>query len=317
MKTVVTGAAGFIGANLVRALLKQGREVRGVDSLSRGSDKNLDGLDMEVVHADLREYRKALKVVDGADVVFHLAAKVGSIDYLHGSEMAELDALQSNAAMDTNVFRACVEHRVRKIVYASSVSVYPIQKQRRLGARFREWDLRPISPEGGYGWAKLLGETQLGMMTECKLAIPRIFNAYGPYSEYGKTAQVVPALVRKAIRYPKEEFVVWGDGTQTRNLMYIDDCVQAILLMEKHASYPPLVLNIGNPRTVTIRKLAEIVVKTSKKSILPRYDPSKPTGPISRIPAVGEARKRIGWVPTTSLETGVERTYRWMEELLE
>jgi len=317
MKTVVTGAAGFIGANLVRALLKQGREVRGVDSLSRGSDKNLDGLEMEVIHADLREYREALRAVEGADVVFHLAAKVGSIDYLHGNDLVELDALQSNVAMDTNVLRACVEHRVPKVVYASSVSVYPIQKQEKLGARFGEGDLRPISPEGGYGWAKLLGETQLGMMSECESAIPRIFNAYGPYSEYGKTAQVVPALVRKAIRYPREEFVVWGDGMQTRNLMYVDDCIEAMLLMERHASYPPLILNIGNPRTVTIRRLAEIVVKTSKKDIRARYDPSKPTGPRSRIPEVSEARKMIGWSPSTSLEEGIEKTYRWMEKLLD
>jgi len=98
--------------------------------------------------------------------------------------------------------------------------------------------------------------------------------------------------------------------------MYIDDCIEALLLMEKHASYPPLVLNIGNPRTATIRKLAEVVVRTSGKQIRPRYDPSKPMGPISRIPAIGEARRKIGWTPATSLEAGVEKTYRWMERLL-
>ena len=105
MKTVVTGAAGFIGANLVRALLKEGREVRAVDNVSRGSEKNLSGLDLEVVHADFRDWNQTRAAIEGADVLYHLAAKVGSIDYLHGSSLAELDALQSNLAIDTNSSR--------------------------------------------------------------------------------------------------------------------------------------------------------------------------------------------------------------------
>jgi GDP-D-mannose 3',5'-epimerase len=316
VKVLVTGAAGFIGANLVRALLAQGREVRAVDSLSRGSDKNLDGLNLETIHADLRDYQSALRAVEGTDAVFHLAAKVGSIDYLHGSDAAELDALQSNLAIDANVFRACMEKGVGRIVYASSASVYPINKQNRLGAKFGEEDLRPVNPEGGYGWAKFLGEIQLAMMPGCKSGVARIFNTYGPYGEFGRTGQVIPALIRKAVRYPKEEFVVWGDGRQTRNFLYVDDCVEALLLMERQASFPPLVLNIGNPRTVTIKKLAEIVVKTSGKRMKPRFDPSQPVGPRSRAPSVSLARRKIGWAPRTSLEQGIQRTYRWIETQL-
>jgi UDP-glucose 4-epimerase len=103
-KVVVTGAAGFIGSNLVRALLKQGREVRAIDNVSRGSEQNLTGIDIEVVHADLRDYEQTRKAICKADCVYHLAARVGSIDYLHGGERPELEALQSNLAIDTNVF---------------------------------------------------------------------------------------------------------------------------------------------------------------------------------------------------------------------
>jgi GDP-D-mannose 3',5'-epimerase len=316
MKTVVTGAAGFIGANLVRRLIQLGRDIRCVDNVSRGKSRNLEGLLVDIVYADLRQYDQALKAVDGADVVYHLAARVGSIDFLHGSSKAELDALQSNLAIDVNVFRACREVGVKKIVYASSVSVYPIDRQQRLGAVFKEEDIYPINPEGGYGWAKLVGEIQLGMMEECRSAVARIFNAYGEYCEYEGTAQVVPALIRKAIRYPDEEFVVWGDGTQTRNLIYIQDCIDALLKMEEKASYPPLILNVGNEKTTTIRELAETIVKVSGKRIEIRYDKSKPVGPLSRIPSTSKARQILGWSSTSSLEVGIRKTFDWMKQRL-
>ena len=100
MKTVVTGAAGFIGANLARILIKDSREIRAIDNVSRGSSKNLANLPIETVHADLRSYEQALQALEGADCVYHLAARVGCTDYLHGGKRAELDALQSNLAID-------------------------------------------------------------------------------------------------------------------------------------------------------------------------------------------------------------------------
>jgi len=316
MKTVVTGAAGFIGSNLVRRLLDLGRDIRCVDNTSRGKSKNLEGLQVDIVYADLRQYDQTLKALDGADIVYHLAARVGSIDFLHGSSKAELEALQSNLAIDVNVFRACREVGVKKIVYASSVSIYPIDRQQKLGAVFREEDIYPINPEGGYGWAKLIGEIQLGMMEECRSAAARIFNAYGEYCEYEGTAQVVPSLIRKAIKYPDEEFVVWGDGTQTRNLIYIQDCIDALLKMEEKASYPPLILNVGNEKTTTIRELAERIVKVSGKKIEIRYDKSKPVGPLSRIPSIQRAEEKLKWKPHTSLENGLRSTYKWIESEL-
>ena len=96
MKTVVTGAAGFIGANLVRRLLSEEREIRAVDNISRGKSRNLEGLPVETVYADLRNHDRTLKAVEGADVVYHLAARVGSEDFLHGSKRDEPEALQSD-----------------------------------------------------------------------------------------------------------------------------------------------------------------------------------------------------------------------------
>jgi len=115
--------------------------------------------------------------------VYHLAARVGGIDFLHGNSKAELEALQSNLAIDVNVFRACREVGVKKIVYASSVSVYPIDRQQKIGVIFKEEDIYPINPKGGYGWAKLVGENQLRMMEECKAAVAARIFKYGEILE--------------------------------------------------------------------------------------------------------------------------------------
>ena len=314
--TVVTGGAGFVGANLIRALLKRGRKVVATGNSSGGIGANLRGLPLKVLPIDLRDYSQVRNLIKGSDCVYHLAAWIGGIEHLHESKEAELKTLQSNLAIDTNVIKACVEFNVSKFVYASSVSVYPINIQRGWNALFAEEDVAPINPEGGYGWAKLIGEIQLDLAESLKSGIARIFNIYGEYCKLDKTAHVVPALIRKAINYPTEPFIVWGDGTQTRNLMYINDCIEALLKLEEHASYPPLKVNLGNPDTVTIRELAETIVSISRKNIRITFDLTKPVGPLSRIPDIRRAEKELDWKPQTPLRVGLERTYEWAEQFI-
>lgn len=302
----------------MKRLVDEGREVVVADDFSRGSLLNLRdlsvGIDFEKV--DLRSYSQALEVMDGADVVFHLAARVGSVEYLHGSESAELEALQSNLAIDVNVFRACLEKKVNRVIYASSVSIYPIDLQQSQGAVFSENDLRYTNPEGGYGWAKLLGEIQLKWMKDVEVGIARIFNVYGECSELGETSQVIPALIRKAISYPRKDFVVWGTGEQTRCFLYVTDCIDALMKIEKKASSPAMIVNVGSDQQVPIRAMAEKIVKISGKGISMKYDPSKPVGPISRTADISKAKTLLDWYPKTSLDEGLKRTYAWIEKRL-
>ena len=207
-----------------------------------------------------------------------------------------------------------METKVRKIVYASSVSVYPIDLQQRPGACLSEDDLRYYNPEGGYGWAKLLGEIQLGWMRDIAIGIARIFNIYGPCAALGKSAQVIPALIQKAIMYPEVDFVVWGSGDQTRPFTYVSDCVDALLRLEVSASNPPLVVNIGSDDSVPVRVLAEKIVEISGKNITMRYDPSKPTGPMGRTANICRARSLRGWSRRVELEDGLRRTYAWIQK---
>jgi GDP-D-mannose 3',5'-epimerase len=319
LKTVVTGGAGFIGSHLVKRLLDEGREVVIADDFSRGRAQNLLdlGIQAELRPIDLRDYKQALEVMEGAESVFHLAARVGSVEFLHGTDMAELLALQTNLVIDANVFRACLEREVQRLVYASSVSVYPIDCQQSYDVVLKEDDLRYIKPEGGYGWAKLLGEIELQWMRGLDIGIARIFNIYGEGEEPDENAHVVPALLCKAILYPQEEFRVWGDGNQTRDILYVSDAVEALLALEKRASYPPVVVNIGSGHALPVKALVDKIMEISGKSIEPVYDPTRPVGPLSRTADISRAEAILQWEPKIPPEDGLRQTFRWIAGRLE
>ena len=139
-KCLVTGAAGFIGSHLAKRLLDEGKQVVLVDDFSRGNIQNLLDLGVrnDCIDIDLRNYEQLHEMIQGIDTVFHMAARVGSLDYLHGSIMAEILTLQTNLEIDANVFKICLENNVNRIVYASSISVYPMDTQSYSGAIFSE-----------------------------------------------------------------------------------------------------------------------------------------------------------------------------------
>ncbi len=320
-KTAVTGGAGFIGSHIVRRLVDEGRDVSVIDDLSAGSLRNLSDLRVKRKPrvGDLRDYRFAKASLRGVETVFHFAAEVGSVTYLHGSNASELAALQSNILIDANVFKACLENGVKTVIYASSVSVYPFDEQMGSNVQFKEEDAeRRVNPEGGYGWSKYIAEKQLALMPVTSYGTARIFHAYGK-NIYLKPdrSQVIASLIRKALRYPREDFVVWGDGTQRRCFVYIDDALDALMLLERHVKrHGSLTVNIGSTEEVTVRDLAQRVVRLSNKDISIKFDKSKPTGVLNRTPNLERAKQTLGWSPTTSFSEGLGTTFRWAESRL-
>jgi len=317
-KVVVTGGAGFLGSHVVKRLVDDGRDVSIVDNLSSGSTQNLAdlGVRQKCSVGDLRNYEFANESLRSADAVFHFAAEVGSVSYLHGSNERELAALQSNLLIDTNVFRACLENRVRTVIFASSVSVYPFDEQLGSITRFREEDSeRRINPEGGYGWAKYLAEKQLSLMTNISYGVARIFHAYGQniYLRPDRS-QVIASLIRKVSRYPNEDFTVWGDGTQRRCFVFVADAIDALMRLEKYVEAKGnLIVNVGSTEEVTVRDLAQLVVLLSKKNIPLKFDASKPVGALSRVPNLDKIKNTLGWWPSTVLSEGLQETIDWAE----
>jgi GDP-D-mannose 3', 5'-epimerase len=319
-KVAVTGGAGFLGSHIIRALLDRGLQVSIIDDFSAGYIDNLRDLSIaqECIVGDLEDYAFARDSLKGADTVFHSAAEVGSVVYLHGSNAAELSAMQSNIVIDANVFKACIENGVKRIIYPSSVSVYPYDEQQGQASQFREDDAeRKINPEGGYGWSKIVAEKQLSLMAPgiCS-GVARIFHAYGEniYIKEDKS-QVIGSLIRKAVRYPREDFVIWGKGDQRRCFVYIDDALDALFRLEEYVekNETNLTVNIGSTEEITVKDLASHVIALSKKNITPKYDPSKPSGALNRMPNLEKIERTLGWIPKTDLQTGLARTYKWAE----
>ncbi|MDG7007118.1 MAG: NAD-dependent epimerase/dehydratase family protein [Nitrososphaerota archaeon] len=315
-EVVVTGGAGFLGSHIASRLVKEGYGVSIVDDFSAGSVRNLRdvGVGQKAVRGDLKDYEFARRSTKGADTVFHFAAEVGSVEYLHGSASRELAAMQANLVIDANVFRACLENKVKTVVYASSVSVYPFDRQQGGNAAFREEDSdEKVNPEGGYGWSKFVAEKQLSLMTGVRTGVARIFHAYGKniYLDPDRS-QVVGSLVRKAIRYPGEGFVVWGDGSQRRCFVYIDDALDGIFALWSHVEKKEnLTVNIGSTEETSVLELARKVVSLSGKDIRMKFDPSKPKGALNRMPDLERARRVLGWAPRTPFDEGLPKTFEW------
>jgi len=315
-KTAVTGGAGFLGSHIVRRLADDGVEVSVIDDLSAGSLQNLRdlGLRQKVIVGDLKDYGFAKRSLKGADTVFHFAAEVGSVDYLHGSKARELAALFSNVTIDANVFRACAENGVRRIIYASSVSVYPFDRQLGEHVRFSEEDAEEkVNPEGGYGWSKYVAEKELSYMSDLSVGVARIFHAYGK-NIYLKPdrSQVIASLMRKAINYPNEGFVVWGDGRQRRCFVYIEDVIDALFKLLGHVEEKgSLTVNVGSTEEVTVLELAKKIIALSGKKIKPTLDPSRPSGALNRMPELARAKETLGWEPTTPFSEGLSKTFDW------
>jgi len=335
MKTIVTGGVGFIGSHLVKRLFEQNKEVIVASDLAKLDSENLSSLgikpfDVELRKADLSDYHQALRAIEGADIVFHLAARVGGLEYLHSTEMAELAALQANLMIDANVFRACLEKGVRKIVYASSCAVYPMDRQFSYGTVFTEDNLElsqnqfntlstgysEINPDGGYGWSKLMGEIELGWMKNIDIGIARIFNIYGENEPLGARGHVISDLISKAVLYSGEEFVVQGDGKQSRDFLYVSDCADALLKLGEKASNPPMTVNIGSGKAVSIGTVAEKIAELSGKDIKITYDSVKSVGPLSRTGDITRTKALLNWHPKVSLDKGLRCTYTWVKKRL-
>ncbi len=317
----------MIGSNLVKRLVaSHAGAVRVADNLWRGRREYLLGgdgepvidLERDFLEVDLRDPAACDRAVEGVEEVFHLADVVAGIRYVFANQAR---VFHDNALIDTNVLKAAAKAGVKRLIYVGTACSYPQEKQSGVDATpLVEEDILPANPESAYGWSKLMGElqTQLyGRNTPMKTGVIRLHNVYGvPTDCSPDTSQVIPALIVKAISYPRTPFIVWGSGDQGRSFIHVDDVVDGVLaMMESSLQDGPI--QLGTDHCTTIRELAELVVRVSGKDIEIQYDVSKPEGDKGRRANSSKAEKVLGWKPRVSMEDGLRATYSWIKRRLE
>ncbi|MCE9647505.1 MAG: NAD-dependent epimerase/dehydratase family protein [Chloroflexi bacterium] len=324
-RILVTGGAGFIGSWLVESLVRLGADVFVVDNLWRGSLENLRKSESDYwipiadrfILGDLTENHVALSslLVSKPDLVFHLADIVAGIDFVFSNERF---IYRTNMLINTNVYHAVQQAGVGNLVYLGTACSYPQKLQEKPGREpLVESQVYPADPESAYGWSKLLGEYEaelLARTTDVNLGILRLHNVYGPRALLSKKrSQVIPSLIRKAVRHPDEEFIVWGSGNQARDFVYVGDVVDALLRVPLRGMGVG-VIQIGTAKETTVAELASLVVKASKKNIPIRFDETKPEGDGGRSGDYSRAKTILGWDVFTSLADGLEQTYAWAHD---
>lgn len=312
MRTLVTGAGGFIGHHLVKYLVDRGHRVRGVD-IKNPEFEPSPAHQFNIL--DLRDLKACLKATQDIDQVFNLAADMGGIGYI---TLSHADIACNNVLINANMLDAAYINRVARFLFSSSACVYRISQQQITDVEpLKEEDAYPADPEEGYGWEKLFTEKLCQYYREdhgLDTRIVRFHNVYGPLGTYEGGKEKAPAALCRKIALAKDgdEIEVWGDGKQTRSFMYIDDCVEGIYLIA-NSDYPHP-LNLGTERMVTIDELIDIIAGIAGKTIRKRYDLWKPQGVRGRNSDNTRLRHLLNWEPSVPLEVGLERTYRWIEE---
>lgn len=325
-RILVTGGAGQIGSHLVAALHDAGAEVLVADNLWRGKRENLIRQGSPLIgpehfhKLDLTDAEACRQVTRNCDLVYHLADVVAGINYVFGNQFSLFNV---NLRIDSNMLAAAVANKVPRYIYVGTACSYPASRQTLASngttPLFREEEVYPAMPESSYGWSKLMGEYQaeLAMNEELlDVGLLRLHNVYGPHCETSaEKSQVIPSLIRKAIRHPQEPFVVWGTGRQRRAFVYVSDIVDALLAVADRGMNRG-VIQIGPDYSTSIRELAEAVVKLAGKPIDITYDPTRREGDGDRAADYAKAREVLDWQPRVPLSEGLRRTYQWCQQQL-
>jgi GDP-L-fucose synthase len=298
-KILVTGGNGFIGSFVVDNLQEK-RGVRQANIIVPASKKD-----------DIRVKENVLRLIkeNDIDIIIHLAALIGGINY---STNFAADQYYNNTLMDLQVVEAAKESKIEKIVLVSSSCAYPRDPEYPLKEEFL-WDGLPQESNRAYGVAKrnLIVQAeayskQYGL--NAVVVIPN--NAYGPKDNFHpEYSHVIPSLIRKCLA-GENPLVVWGDGTPTRDFLYVKDFAEGVVLAaEKLEGLEPV--NLGSGTETSIKELVNLVIKNTGYNGAIKYDTAQPNGQPRRSVDISRAKELLGFNPEYSLEKGLQETIEW------
>ena len=303
MTSLVTGGAGFIGSNLVRALLERGDAVRVLDNFSTGRRGNLAGLesDVELIEGELRSYERVHAAVRGCELVFHLGA-LGSVPR---SVQDPLTTSAVNVEGTLNVLLAARDEGVRRVVFASSSSVYGNSAELPLRESLAP---DPISP---YGVAKLAAERYCVSFSRVyhsfETVVLRYFNVFGPRQDpASQYAAVVPLFVTAIAA--GEPVTIYDDGEQSRDFTYVDNVVAANLRAADAEGVSGRIFNVSAGTPTSVSELADAIAQLLGKPLEKTYLPPRPGDLRNSWADPSDAQEALGWEPRVGLEDGLRLT---------
>ncbi len=299
-KYLVTGGAGFIGANLVAALLELGHRVRILDNFSTGFRENLFAArDVEVVEGDIRSYHIVRETVDGVDFVLHQAA----LPSVPRSVRDPITTNDININGTLNVLNAARDAKVKRLVFASSSSVYGdspvLPKHEGLVPA-------PLSP---YAVSKLAGEQYCRVYTTLyglETVMLRYFNVFGPHqNQRSEYAAVIPRFIRQIAN--GEPPVIFGDGRQTRDFTFVENVVAANLAACERDGVAGRVFNVATGLQVSLLDLLNSLVTLTGHQVRPVFQPARAGDVKHSYASIEAARQALGYEPSIGLKTGLAR----------
>ena len=297
---VVTGGAGFIGSHIAWELVRE-NEVIVIDNLYTGKEENVPP-GAKLVKADIRDYSAIAELISNADYIFHEAAQVSVVESIRDPVFTE----EVNVLGTLNILKALLEGH-GKLIFASSAAVYGDNPNLPLRESERP---RPLSP---YGVTKVTGEEYLRVFHELyglPVVALRYFNVFGPRQSANQYAGVISIFINRALK--DEPLVIFGDGKQTRDFIYVKDVVKANLLVAESRKANGRVFNVATGKQTTILELATKIIEITGATSSIIFDKPRPGDIRHSLADISEIRN-LGFEPEWSLEEGLKKTVEWYQ----
>lgn len=313
---VITGAGGFIGGTLARYFHDRGfTRIRAVDKKPIHDwfqiVPGVEGLCM-----DVSEELNCRRACEGAKEVYNLAADMGGMGFIERFRVQCLRSVLINTHMIEAAYRAGAE----RYFYSSSACAYNTELQKDPHCRaLKESDAYPAMSERGYGWEKLISEMfcqEYWAERGLKTAIARFHNCYGPNGTWDGGREKAPAAICRKVIEAKDHdsncITIWGDGTQTRSFMYVDDCVEGIDRITHCDKLIATPINLGSAELVSVNTLVDLVEELGGVKLRRTYDMNSPRGVAGRNSDNTMIKSILGWEPSMPFRTGLATTYAWI-----